>query len=162
MLDMSQLNQIALCKVFETVEFYLIEESVRAFPNETGGMLVGRLEGNCALITDATGPGPKALHSPSLFQRDGDYSQVVLDNIVVKSDGLNDYIGEWHSHPVRCSPSAKDRAAMRWVANNANYAASCPLMALCTHQSTGIWYLTFFVLENGCLRVLESSSSRDG
>jgi len=162
MLDMSQLNQIALCKVLETVELYLREESARAFPNETGGMLVGRLEENCAVITDATGPGPRALHSPSSFRRDGDYSQVVLDNIVVKSDGLNDYIGEWHSHPVHCSPSVKDRDAMRWIANNSNYAAPCPLMALCTRQSTGIWYLTFFVLDNGCFRVLELSSNRNG
>ena len=64
------------------------------FPNETGGLLVGRMEGSCVVITHATGPGPMALHSRYEFQRDGEYSQEALDQIVTEMGGVYDYIGE--------------------------------------------------------------------
>ena len=125
----------------------MVKESIRSFPLETGGMLIGRFDGNCAVITNATGPGPKAEHTPTEFKRDGEYSQWVLDKAVAKLDGTQDYIGEWHSHPMNTGPSGKDFASLRWIAQNPSYAVAQPVLAICRRQREDSWILSFYVLD---------------
>ena len=125
----------------------ILQESIREYPNETGGMLVGRFDGNYFSIDHATLPGPKAQHFPNRFMRDGDYSQRVLDMIVAKSKGQCDYVGEWHSHPGQSGPSAQDIAAMSWIANNSRYAIDRPILGLCTCRSVDTWLLSFYLLD---------------
>jgi integrative and conjugative element protein (TIGR02256 family) len=134
---------------------FILKESSRRYPRETGGMLIGRLEENCVLIEEATGPGPMAKHSLWGFRRDGDYSQMVLDNAVEQSRGKNDYIGEWHSHPVKSGPSVKDVNAMRWVASDKKYAIAQPVLGLCVHTSTDNWRVSFYLFDGDHLRELE-------
>src|SRR5215212_3312521 len=105
--DMSQLKLVHYHLANHPLNF-IITESTQHFPNETGGILVGRVEGNRVLITYAIGPVPLALHSRHEFKRDGEYSQAVLDQIVTEMEGAYDYIGEWHSHPLKSGPSTKD------------------------------------------------------
>lgn len=154
-LNMSEQKHLAYCGVSRQARQYIIDESKRAFPDETGGMVVGKLDGDCVLVFYATGPGPKARHSPHMFRRDGDYSQKALDSIVIKSHGEYDYIGEWHSHPARYAPSVKDVAAMRWVADNSKYATAQPIMCLCIREPIDTWRLKLFVLDGHYLRQLE-------
>lgn len=136
----------------------IIAESSREYPNETGGILIGKFNENenYVLIEYATASGPGAQFSPSHFRRDGDYSQMLLDEIVTKSDGEYDYIGEWHSHPVKSGPSARDRAAMRWIAKNSKYAIKQPIMGLCTNEAPDTWRLSFFLFDGRRLRELKS------
>jgi len=135
----------------------IIYESSHEYPNETGGMLVGRSNGNCIFIEHATRPGPKAQRSPYRFKRDGDYSQEVLDSIVAESRGEYDYIGEWHSHPSESGPSAQDIAAMRWITNNNRYVIDRPILALCTSKSVDTWDLSFYLFDGQRLRKLRRS-----
>jgi integrative and conjugative element protein (TIGR02256 family) len=145
--------------VAERVRRFIAWECSRRFPRETGGILVGKLDGDYALIEYATGPGPTAQHAFQSFKRDGSYSQTRLDMIVARSQGVCDYIGEWHSHPKKVGPSFKDMAAMHWIANNRNYATKYPVMGLCTHQSRNVWKLDFYILDGQHLRSLKPFNS---
>jgi integrative and conjugative element protein (TIGR02256 family) len=124
---------------------YILEESERMYPQETGGILIGRFEQNCVSIEYAIAPGPDASHTVSGFKRDGNYSQDMLDSIVASSGGQVDYIGEWHSHPVASGPSLKDIMAMRWIINNKKYAIRCPVMGLCMKEDTGSWQVRLYL-----------------
>lgn len=135
----------------------ILQESSREHPNETGGILVGRIDGNYILIEHATWPGPKAQHFPNRFKRDGNYSQQVLDRIVAESKGKCDYIGEWHSHPAQSSPSTQDVTAMSWIANNHKYAIDRPILGLCTCKSVDTWQLGFYLFDGQRLRELKQS-----
>jgi integrative and conjugative element protein (TIGR02256 family) len=148
-------------KLAQKAREFILMESVREYPNETGGMLVGRFDGNCVLIEYATRPGSGAKHSPRRFKRNGDYSQRVLDDIVMKCKGEYDYIGEWHSHPAQSSPSARDVAAMRWVANNDKYAIDQPVLGLCINESAGTWRLGFYLFDGQQLLELKPYEDSD-
>lgn len=133
----------------------IIAESSRKYPNETGGILVGKFTESYVLIEYATDSGPAAQFSPNHFRRDGGYSQVLLDEIVIKSGGEDDYIGEWHSHPVKSGPSVRDRAALRWIAKNSKYSVDQPIMGLCTNEAPGTWRLSFYLFDGRRLRALQ-------
>lgn len=124
---------------------FILTESAQHFPNETGGMLVGRVEGDSVLITHATGPGPLALHSGHEFKRDGEYSQKILDQIVTEVGGMYDYIGEWHSHPLKSGPSSKDIKTMNWISQNAKYKVAQPILGLCVLETKNIWRIEFYL-----------------
>jgi integrative and conjugative element protein (TIGR02256 family) len=42
-----------------------------------------------------------------------------VDELVARTDGIIQYIGEWHSHPdgSRTQPSPDDRQVFTWLAN---------------------------------------------
>jgi integrative and conjugative element protein (TIGR02256 family) len=134
---------------------FILAECSRKYPKETGGMLIGRSNGDCVRIEHATGPGPRARHSAQSFKRDGDYSQRILDRIVAESGGEYDYVGEWHSHPAQHGPSAKDSAAMCWIADNTKYAIDQPVLGLCAGEAKGMWRLRVYLFDGHKLRELE-------
>lgn len=138
-----------------TANSFIILESQSAYPNETGGILVGRMVGECVYVSTATPPGPKARHSMRGFRRDGQNSQELLDQTVAESKGEFDYIGEWHSHPIKSGPSGIDRAAMHWIATNEKYATTTPIMILCTPRSKDRWGLEVFLYDTGELTRLK-------
>jgi integrative and conjugative element protein (TIGR02256 family) len=88
---------------------------------ETGGILIGRIEGDRVIVAHAVGPGPNAIHEPAKFLRDGDYAQQQLDEYVTMSEAIDDYIGEWHSHPLPVGPSMRDRESMSWISTRPAY-----------------------------------------
>lgn len=106
-------------------------EAERGLSNETGGVLVGYREPSGAVIVvHATGPGPKAVHTPIRFQRDGDYAQAEVDRLHAASDGRHDYVGEWHTHPAPIGPSGVDREGMAWISDNPAYGTPEPLLVI--------------------------------
>lgn len=137
---------------------FMISESIHSLPLETGGVLIGSITGNCALITRATGPGPNAEHTPTEFRRDGEYSQWVLDETAIQSDGSQDYIGEWHSHPKNSGPSGKDFASLRWIAQNPKYAIAQPVLGICGKQKDDSWIMSFYVLDGSNIIKLAPTS----
>lgn len=142
-------------KVADEVLGVILDESVSKYPQETGGILIGRLEHNCLYIEHAAGPGPLAEHSLTNFRRDGLHSQMILDEIVVEARGNSDYIGEWHSHPAKCGPSPTDIAALRWIAKNPKYAVTEPIMALCIKTSKDCWEFRVYLFDGKKLRELK-------
>jgi integrative and conjugative element protein (TIGR02256 family) len=138
----------------DEVETMIIAESDHKFPRETGGLLIGVIQGDYVEVKFATGPGPHALHLFDSFQRDGAYSQQCLDELVAYSSGTYDYIGEWHSHPVDTSPSSKDLAAMRWIAHNPKYVVSRPILGLCVQQRNKSWIVRLYQLADELLQEL--------
>ena len=122
----------------------IIDECSQTYPFETGGMVIGWFDDDHVYIEYATRPGPLAKHSTHAFRRDGNYSQQVLDEVVIESDGVSDYVGEWHSHPIRSDPSPKDVAAMRWIAENERYLINKPILCICTRCNMEHWRIEVF------------------
>lgn len=126
----------------------IFQESSGKFPSETGGILVGKWIDQEIIIEHATKPGPNAYHSSHSFKRDGDYSQSILNELVLTSNGNDDYIGEWHSHPINSKPSKVDLNALVWISKNKDYAVDKPLMCLCKNIGINQWELEFYILNN--------------
>lgn len=122
---------------------FMTANSAEHAPNETGGMLIGWVAGAILHIVEATPPGPHAEHRPAVFTRDGPFSQAQLDACVSASDGLHDYVGEWHSHPYPMGPSSKDVASMRRISERATYQCPHPVMLLCRRSRDG-WRIDGF------------------
>lgn len=102
----------------------------RSSPRESGGILIGRLGPDRAVIEIATGPGPRAIHRRDMFQRDGAFSQRRLDAAVRASRGAWDYVGEWHSHPLDVDASARDAESVRSIAQDPAYQRREPLLVV--------------------------------
>jgi integrative and conjugative element protein (TIGR02256 family) len=133
---------------------FMVSESENMAPHETGGLLVGTIEADCVCIEVATGPGPNAVHLPHRFKRDGKYSQEVLDDVVQGSEGMIDYLGEWHSHSQDMGPSILDMKSMLWIAKNPDYHVQTPILLLCIRERVGKWKLCVYVLRDGLLRLI--------
>lgn len=117
----------------------ILAESASKYPLETGGILVGWLDSGRAEVVDAVGPGPTAEHGPARFVRDGLHAQAELDALFARSDGLHDYLGEWHSHPAPVGPSPRDRASISWIGRNPAYNCPHPLLIICQHGRLWGW-----------------------
>ncbi len=99
---------------------------------ETGGVLAGYLDkiGN-VIVTNASGPGPKAIQSSSRFEKDVEYCQSFLDNLFVSSNKHISYIGEWHSHPSeKNKPSGTDIKSLTAIAYQKEYLTDMPIMII--------------------------------
>ena len=115
-------------------------ESERRLPNETGGVLVGHTDSEGRTrITAVVGPGPRAVHSRNLFQRDGEYAQAEVDRLHRESEGRDDYVGEWHSHPQSVPASGMDRASMAWIGRNERYHRTIPVLVIMQRTRSGTW-----------------------
>ncbi|WP_310569747.1 Mov34/MPN/PAD-1 family protein [Gemmatimonas sp.] len=122
------------------IEETLRRESERASPNETGGVLVGHADGDGrTVVTAVVGPGPNAVHTRSRFRRDGDYAQSEVDRLHHTSDGRDDYIGEWHSHPDAGGPSYVDRGSMSWISHNPSYGRREPVLLIMERVRKRAW-----------------------
>lgn len=107
-------------------------EACRAFPQETGGVLVGYVaNGQQPVVVTVIGPGPAAVHQRSRFQPDHQWQCEQLDDIYEHSSGKFVYLGDWHTHPDG-SPQMSwlDRRTIRNIAKHAPARCSQPLMLI--------------------------------
>lgn len=105
---------------------------------ETGGVLAGMSdkEGNI-IITHASGPGPKALHTKMTFEKDIEFCQNFLDNLFESSGGTALYVGEWHSHPEDDNmPSGIDIKSLSEIALQKEYLTVNPAMIIFSTEGT--------------------------
>lgn len=124
----AKINNISLP---DLIREFIFNEVVSSPNVETGGVLIGKIDGTTATIYRATGPGPKALRTATRFERDIEYAQQQLD-MESSSDPSNVYIGEWHSHLVpKPVPSGRDVLSLTGIAQSPNYATDCPIMLIC-------------------------------
>lgn len=126
-------KQIGTAWISKGVLAFMAHEFRRAFPEETGGVLVGYWttgpEG--VVITHAVGPGPCATHSDNRFVPDWSYHELEVARLYEESGRFHTYLGDWHSHPnstTRLSPT--DRRTLVKIANHTAARVTTPLMAI--------------------------------
>jgi integrative and conjugative element protein (TIGR02256 family) len=120
----------------DAVKASMVAETESCPTTETGGILIGKIKGNTAVIERATGPGPHAVKTPTRFERDIEFTQSELD---ASATGSNPsfYLGEWHSHLVASpEPSPRDILSMQGIAESRNYSTECPVMIICGFDTT--------------------------
>ena len=79
----------------------------------------------------ATGPGPNAERSATLFCRDVPYIQAELERAAVELGEKGTYLGEWHSHlEAKPRPSSTDMKSLFGIASAPNYLTRCPVMII--------------------------------
>lgn len=84
--------------------------------NESGGVLLGKKELNndTYIISNITVPSVYDYSSKTWFIRNKDYTQQLINEIWKTSNGIVNYIGEWHTHSVNNPmPSITDKRLMQ-------------------------------------------------
>lgn len=88
-------------------------------PNETGGVLIGSFDMHrrIAYIVDTIPSPPDSDEWPTLYIRGSMGLRRKVESIVEQTDGALHYVGEWHSHPDKCStmPSTDDMKVFAWL-----------------------------------------------
>ena len=116
----------------EVVNFVENQAKV-AGERETGGIIGGRgtIEKHNVVITNASGPGPRAIHEKAFFSRDTKYCQSLADTWARKTLGNIDYLGEWHKHlEPNPWPSPRDIRTLKNIAGNKYYHVNNPILII--------------------------------
>lgn len=116
----------------ETIWQAIQAEVVRFYPNECGGILIGRIDAgtDTAVIEQMIMPA-KNTATPVFFKRLAKGINQLLSDLFKKSDGVSRYLGEWHSHPNSIpEPSFIDLSTMRKIAANKNITIKTPLLLI--------------------------------
>jgi integrative and conjugative element protein (TIGR02256 family) len=102
-----------------------------AYPNETGGVLLGHqtpADRFGAVVRHLVGPGPAAVHKPRRFEPDHEWQAAQVAQLWTRDQSL-EYLGDWHTHPsgsVDLSPM--DRDALRVIAASPDADQPHPVM----------------------------------
>jgi integrative and conjugative element protein (TIGR02256 family) len=111
----------------------LRDDAEKHFPLETGGALLGYWCGNNeAVVQEAIGPGPHAVHRKTSFCPDADWQHAQMALIYKRSGRRTAYLGDWHTHPTAEHDGLSwiDRRAIKQVAQSTEARAPAPLMGL--------------------------------
>lgn len=88
-------------------------------PNETGGVLLGSfdMERHLIYIVDSIPSPSDSEEWPTLYVRGCQGLQQAVDQSVERTNGMIEYVGEWHSHPCGAStaPSIEDLQVFSWL-----------------------------------------------
>lgn len=109
-----------------------LREAERAFPLETGGLLLGwSPQAGRVVISHVIGPGPRATHRRASFAPDAAWQEQQLAEAYEAAGRRLQYLGDWHTHPrgTVCL-SARDRATLQQIASHPNARAPHPTMAV--------------------------------
>ncbi len=88
---------------------------------ETGGVLMGYVEGDTIFVKKASDGGPKAAHEEWYFRADPDYVDMFIDMEHANSNGKFRYLGEWHTHPqIEPEPSEIDLNSLEEIAESSS------------------------------------------
>ena len=125
---------------------------------ETGGILLGEIRNGTLQINFASGPGPKAKQTHSIFEKDIEYCQQYINEKYQQHGTQAAYIGEWHYHPsTDNSPSGTDLNSLTEIANHQGYLTINPVMIIlsneelpsCTiHPASQRFYFTDLIISN--------------
>jgi integrative and conjugative element protein (TIGR02256 family) len=100
-------------------------------PWEIGGWLLGywRADGSTVVVTHATPPGRRG--TPFGVTVDAEHHQPLFDAAWDSSSGHVTFLGDWHTHPGGpAQPSARDRRALKQLAQEADYQTATPLIVI--------------------------------
>lgn len=119
------------CWIDELARAALWREANQWHVRETGGALLGWIDGDDAVVARVLGPGPNAKHGFRYFEPDGKWQGEEGRRIYVASGRMVAYIGEWHTHPFAAPvASDQDRRAAKAIATDEGFRASQPLSAI--------------------------------
>lgn len=116
----------AVVDVSEHAQEVIRQAARRAYPDETGGVLLGSPVDRRPVVAEAVEIGD--LEATPISYRVG---KGKVAGEVVRSrdrDSRLGYLGEWHSHPLGTGPSPKDTATMLGVAEETD--AKAPVLLL--------------------------------
>lgn len=103
----------------------MVEEGLRKFPLETGGVIMGFETDAAVFLTAIIGPGPRAVHRRRSFTPDTEWQSARVAEVYARSGRTENYLGDWHTHPRgTASVSLTDMLAARSIARYAP--ARCP------------------------------------
>ena len=107
-----------------------IQNEVNRHPGEeTGGILIGFRTAEALIVTEATGPGPSAIHHPNSIRFDEKFCDRKASQLQSRGKNLR-YIGDWHSHPfTKLKPSKVDKRSFGQKAAT-HYRTPFPLMII--------------------------------
>lgn len=124
------------------------KQAFEAFPNETGGFLVGKYsaDNNTAIVSLVLSP-VKITSGPTFFQRETDGMESLWDELY--KEGLV-YLGEWHSHPNGSSMySATDKNALTNIAHSETVVINNPIMLIVSLSKKKIRRMGTYYYNNG-------------
>ena len=103
---------------------------------------MGYVAEDCAVVvTKLIGPGPNAKHGRFRFTPDGAFQQSELDKHFWATNGLETYLGDWHTHPkTNGTPSVMDKHTLARIAKEPLSGTKRPVMAILAGGS-GSWSL---------------------
>jgi integrative and conjugative element protein (TIGR02256 family) len=132
----------------------LLTEAWRAWPNETGGVLLGVSRPSELRLTVAIGPGPNASHRPGAFAPDSAWQARQVAE-AWELDHTIGYLGDWHTHP-RGTPtlSGLDRDALHSIADFPAAQQSQPVMLVLALGPDGSIRVAAQRLVNRCMVAL--------
>lgn len=88
-------------------------------PKETGGILLGSfdLENRLIYIAHTIASPPDSEEWPTLYIRGCKGLRQRVEEVSRMTDGMLEYVGEWHSHPLGCptAPSDDDLQVFAWL-----------------------------------------------
>ena len=85
---------------------------------ENGGVLLGKkhIESETYFVTDLSVPSSKDIKRRFSFIRNKDVAQKLIDQRWKDSDGVENYLGEWHTHPeMNPTPSSVDKKLINTI-----------------------------------------------
>ena len=134
----------------EFLALQVIDEVERMFPLETGGILMGNIVADDVVnITAIVGPGPTARHSRTSFVPDYQYQIEEVAKLYHSSEGINTYLGDWHSHPDgNRFLSHQDRMALQSIACSNKARCSSPLMMIISGKAR--FHIQVWQWRTGC------------
>ena len=121
----------------------LSEIAIKAYPNEIGGLLIGKYSADLKSLNVTEFLLPTNYHSsPISFIRN-------IDSLISKLKALfsvnKHYIGEWHTHPDGSSQySTTDLNAMINIANTDSVSIENPILLIVALSSNKIEEYTFY------------------
>lgn len=98
---------------------------------ETGGILMGFYDSTNIIITEASPPGPNAIHKKHSITFDTDYCQLFVNKVYIESGGSETYLGDWHCHESkRIKPSILDFNTLKKEYSNPENHTTCPIIII--------------------------------
>lgn len=142
--DISNLSLKIDNKIIQAIQ----KQALVAFPDETGGFLLGKYSDNnhSAIVSLVLSP-LKSTSGPMFFQRETDGMEGIWDKLY--KEGLI-YLGEWHSHPNGSATySVTDKKALANIAQCKNVVIKNPIMLIVSLSKTRINQISAYYYNNG-------------
>lgn len=138
------------CQLTEAAIARIVQLCSKAWPNETGGILIGyyTVDHCCAVVTHVSAAPPDSRSGPTWFHRGvkGLYTQLLR----LWWHRQRYYLGEWHFHPDSLpTPSTVDVQQMQVIAQSETYHCPEPLLIILGGRPSLDWQLGVFVFPQG-------------
>jgi integrative and conjugative element protein (TIGR02256 family) len=117
-----------------------------SYPNETGGILIGKYSTDLkrAQLTIVTGPPADSKSGKTWFHRGTNGLQQLLDEVWERDGAF--YLGEWHYHPRGYpNPSIHDIVEMKRISKYKAYNCPEPILIIAGSTSPDDWNLGVYI-----------------